>query len=137
MTVTEITDFLNAHHIKPSYQRIKVYECLVNQGNHMTVESIYLELITTIPTLSKTTIYNTLKIFEEHHIINVINLSGTEMRYDLILKEHGHFQCSICEEIVDFEIQEPRAQIEEINGFKIEERHIFLKGICKDCLEKM
>lgn len=136
MTVTEITEFLNAHDIKPSYQRIKVYECLIKQGNHMTVESIYRELIATIPTLSKTTIYNTLKIFEDHHILNVINLNGNEMRYDLILDEHGHFQCKVCQEIFDFPLQEPRTQIEQINGFKIEERNVFLKGICKDCLEK-
>ena len=63
MTVENITEFLNAHDIKPSYQRIKVYEHLVHSDNHPSAEFIYRKLIKTIPTLSKTTIYNSLKTF--------------------------------------------------------------------------
>ncbi len=56
-------NLLNAG-IKPSYQRIKIYEYIFNNNIHPTVDNIYKKLLKEIPTLSKTTVYNTLKLFE-------------------------------------------------------------------------
>ena len=49
--------------INPSFQRLKILEYLMNNDTHPTVDNIYNALIDIIPTISKTTIYNTLKLF--------------------------------------------------------------------------
>lgn len=133
MTVESITDLLNAHDIKPSYQRIKVYEHLIHCENHPTAEMIYRELVKIIPTLSKTTIYNSLKTFVEKELIKVVTIDGNEMHYDPILQEHGHFHCSECGRIFNFPIDESISFAKGLGLFEITERNIYLKGICKHC----
>ena len=63
--IENIGEYLKAHEIKPSYQRIKIFQYLVENKNHPTVDMIYKALCTEIPTLSKTTVYNTLNLFIE------------------------------------------------------------------------
>ncbi len=133
MTVVNITEFLNAHDIKPSYQRIKVYEHLVHSENHPSAELIYRELIKTIPTLSKTTIYNSLKTFVEKGIVKVVTVDGNEMHYDPVLEEHGHFRCKKCGKLYNFHIDSNQSFSELVSGFEVEERNIYLKGICNQC----
>jgi len=56
---------LNAVGIRPSVQRVAVYAYLCEHPVHPTVETVYSALSSDYPTLSKTTIYNTLRLFEE------------------------------------------------------------------------
>ena len=49
--------------IKPSLQRLAVMKYLMQYHTHPTVDEIYAALHSSIPTLSKTTIYNTLSLF--------------------------------------------------------------------------
>ena len=51
--------------IRPSYHRIKVLEYLFDHEDHPTADEIYAVLHSQIPTLSKTTVYNTLNSFVE------------------------------------------------------------------------
>ena len=63
--VENIGHYLKSKSIRPSLQRIRILEYLIKNRNHPTVEMIYNELLCEMPTLSKTTIYNTLKLFVE------------------------------------------------------------------------
>ncbi|MCB0402432.1 MAG: transcriptional repressor, partial [Flavobacteriales bacterium] len=59
---------LSSNNIKPSVQRIKIFEYLHENRQHPTVDTIYKDLVGHIPTLSKTTVYNTLKLFVDNGI---------------------------------------------------------------------
>ncbi len=137
MNVNQITDLLNAHDIKPSYQRIKVYEVLIHRDQHPTAEMIYQDLVDTIPTLSKTTIYNTLRKFVEKGIVKVVAVDNNEVLYDPVLEEHGHFKCRICGRMYNFDISDDDTVPQNLDGFLIEQRHILLKGICKACNKRL
>lgn len=60
---------LKTKNIGLSYQRLKVLEYLIQNRCHPTVEQIYFDLCKEIPTLSKTTIYNTLRVLEEAGLV--------------------------------------------------------------------
>ena len=60
-----VKQYLIEKDIKPSVQRLAVMTYLLEHRTHPTVDEIYSELQDKIPTLSKTTIYNTLKLFVE------------------------------------------------------------------------
>ena len=77
--------------IKPSYARIKIYSYLQLNRMHPTVDEIYNALVNEIPTLSKTTVYNTLKLFESAGITRAITIEDNEARYDINVDNHGHF----------------------------------------------
>ena len=130
----DIGNYLKEHGIKPSYQRIKIFEYLRSTKSHPTVDEIFKEIVKGIPTLSKTTIYNTLSLFIEKGIVTVITIEENETRYDADTSMHGHFKCKSCEKVYDFYINISREDMDALEGFEVDEKHLYFKGKCKDCL---
>jgi Fur family peroxide stress response transcriptional regulator len=119
--------------IKPSYQRIRIFSYLIEKKNHPTVEMIHKELIYDIPTLSKTTVYNTLKQFVEKGITQIINIEDNETRYDADISTHGHFKCIKCNKVYDFRFDNNNLEINDLEDFEFLQTHLYIKGICKKC----
>ena len=132
----DIGNYLKKHNIKPSYQRMKIFQYLLYNHNHPTVDTIYRALCTEIPTLSKTTVYNTLNLFIEKKLVYVIVIEGNETRYDLLTHTHGHFKCTCCGALFDVELSIDYSKSQELLGCDIEEKHIYFKGICRNCKER-
>jgi Fe2+ or Zn2+ uptake regulation protein len=127
---------LEAAGVKPTYPRLKVLEYLEKHENHPTVEMIYEDLVAEIPTISKTTIYNTLNAFLEKGIIHAITITGTETRYDVRECHHHHLLCKSCGRIFDVEVHCPYEGQIEVDGHRIDEKLGYFKGTCKECLKK-
>jgi Fur family peroxide stress response transcriptional regulator len=135
MTYTNewMKDYLKEHDIKPSTIRIKVLDYLLNNRIHPTVDDIYTNLLNDVPTLSKTSIYNTLDLFLEKGLVNVVALNEKELRYDIDTDYHGHFKCEKCGKVYDFPITAKILNIDALEGFTINDKNIHLYGICKKC----
>lgn len=56
------TEQLIEHNIRPSVQRVAIMQYLLDHRTHPTADDIYTELVKTMPTLSRTTVYNTLQL---------------------------------------------------------------------------
>ncbi|WP_156300531.1 Fur family transcriptional regulator [Streptobacillus canis] len=132
----EVEKFLKGRGIKPSIHRIKILDYLHSNHIHPTVDKIYKDLLPELPTLSKTTVYNTLNLFVENKIANAIVIEGNETRYDVEDYPHGHFKCLKCNKMVDFEIDYTKMQLEKLSGISIDEIQFYIKGLCKDCKDK-
>ncbi len=135
----ETKNTLKKSGLKPTYQRLKVLEYLnKNKNDHATVEMIYATLTHEIPTISLTTVYNTLNAFLKKGLVSAVTITGTETRYDSITTHHHHFLCKRCGKIFNIDIQCPiMAGTNKIScGHKIEEVHGYFKGLCKDCIKK-
>ena len=128
-----IKEFLKQNDIKPSYQRMKVYDYLIKHKSHPTVDEIYQALTDEIPTLSKTTVYNTLKLFLDKKIIQLITIEENENRYDADISIHGHFKCSECGKVYDVLLDITNMKFEGLDEFNIDESHVYFKGICNKC----
>lgn len=133
VSIDFLTGELQKKDIRPSYQRIKVLEYMHQKGGHPTVDEIYHVLSPEIPSLSKTTIYNTLHTFVEAGLIRAVNIDGAEQRYDLMLFTHGHFKCDSCGTITNFSIDIDCIAPEELNEFDIRERNVYFRGLCPNC----
>ncbi len=94
---------------------------------------IYEDLIEEIPTLSKMTIYNTMKSFVDKNLIRLITIEENETRYDADMSPHGHFKCKSCGIIQDvFDSQIADLHL-EIPGAEIDHLDVFVYGKCKAC----
>ena len=60
------------------------------------MEQIYTVLHKEIPTLSKTTVYNTLNTLIDAGLVKLITIDENETRYDIDTTTHGHFKCESC-----------------------------------------
>ena len=133
---TDIREFLESRGIQPSFHRIKIYEYLLNNRNHPSVDEIYQELYNQIPTLSKTTIYNTLNLLAEKGLVAVLTIDGKETRYDAYTEKHAHFKCTVCGNVYDVDVGSEIFGADTIEGHEIQEVHIYLKGVCSNCRNK-
>jgi len=134
-TIEELKKYLEENHIKPSHHRLKILEYLMSHKTHPTVDMIYKELSKEMPTLSKTTIYSTLKLFQKKEIVTGLTIDENELRFDSNTTPHGHFKCIKCNRVFDISIMSEKLNINMTEGHKIVEHHIYFKGVCKDCLK--
>ncbi len=85
------------------------------------------------PRFQKTTVYNTLNLFVDKDILDIILIEENEARYDWAMKTHGHFKCTTCGEVFDLNIQLDPDNIPGLDGYEIKEQHVYIKGVCKHC----
>ncbi|HAE43201.1 MAG TPA: transcriptional repressor [Clostridiales bacterium] len=129
----DLTNLLAQNDIRPSYQRIKILEYLHNNHTHPTADDIFHALVPEIPTLSKSTIYNTLDLFINNNLVKLISIEDTEARYDILTNNHGHFKCMSCGEIYNFSIDIDSITIDELDDFLINDKNVYFKGVCPKC----
>ncbi|KAA6334206.1 Peroxide-responsive repressor PerR [termite gut metagenome] len=126
------------HGIKPSLQRIAIMDYLLEHYTHPTADEIYTALSPSMPTLSKTTIYNTLKLFSEQGVVQMLTIDEKNLCFDGNLSPHAHFLCKKCGKIYDVtnreEFDQKTKEITNAPEHKITEIHHYYKGICKNCL---
>ncbi|MBI9073048.1 MAG: transcriptional repressor [Melioribacteraceae bacterium] len=120
--------------VNPSHQRISILKFLLSAKTHLSVEDIYKGLHEDIPTLSKTTVYNTLSLLVAKKLISALTINETEVIYDYEVGSHAHFQCTKCKKIFDIDVNKDLLNIKNIDDHEIYETQINLKGICRNCL---
>ncbi|MDO4165459.1 MAG: transcriptional repressor [Bacteroides sp.] len=134
----DVVGRLQMHNIKPSVQRIAIMQYLMEHLTHPTVDEIYTALAATMPTLSKTTVYNTLKLLSEHGAAQTLTIDERNTCYDANTTPHAHFLCKQCGKVYDLSLKAYIKQVEEMNmdGHDVQEIHYYYKGTCKHCMEK-
>jgi len=123
--------------IKPSLQRVEIMNYLMTHFTHPTVEEVYKALCPSIKTLSRTTVYNTLRLFSEHHAALMITIDDHHVCYDGDVHPHVHFYCRDCGRVFDF-MDEPAPKLTKqrmIGGNIVDEMQLYYKGICAECLK--
>ncbi len=126
-------EIFNEKQISPSYTRTRIYAYLEKNNNHPTADEIYKALIGELPTLSKTTVYNVLKLFIEKELVKPVNMSATEMRYEIYHTPHSHFKCTECGTIYDIPHIKTDYKSNKLEGFTVTEEEVNLSGICPNC----
>ena len=125
--------YLIDHGISPSVQRLAIMDYLLTHQTHPTVNEIYSELLPAIPTLSKTTVHNTLRLFVKHNIALHIDIDERHARFDGKINAHAHFRCKKCGSIFDIPLSEVTELFSEKPDFVIDEAYVNIKGVCKIC----
>lgn len=131
-------DYLISYNIKPSVQRMAIMDYLLSHKTHPSIDEIYLALCKDIPTLSKTTVYNTLKLFVEHGAALMLTIDEKNACFDGDISLHAHFLCKKCSKIFDMPYSGEVKQVERVdmNGFQVDEIHQYYKGVCPACAKE-
>lgn len=132
-------EHLQSHGIKPSPQRIAVMDYLLNSRMHPTADEIYLALSPSMPTLSKTTVYNTLKLLVEAGAVLNISIDEKNARYDGDTRPHAHFRCLKCGAVLDlYPEQVPyleQIDRQQLGRLRIVQTRLYYMGYCEQCQE--
>lgn len=129
----ETAALLDERGIRPSHQRVRIYETLAGTKSHPSVDWIYRGLSGELPTLSRTTVYNTLGSLIAAGLAKPVFIEGEEIRYDADMSEHGHFRCRSCGKVYDFPIEHGTVRPSLAEGFTAEQVQLNCIGLCPDC----
>jgi Fur family ferric uptake transcriptional regulator/Fur family peroxide stress response transcriptional regulator len=129
---------LITYNIKPSVQRIAIMNYLLTHSTHPSADEVYTKLGKSMPTLSKTTVYNTLELLSEHGAALMLTIDESKVFFDGDTSPHAHFLCKKCGKIYDLPIVPSIQEVMVMNseGHVIDEVHLYYKGTCKKCLAK-
>ena len=123
--------------INPTAMRLLVLDLLQQQNSAISLSDIEKNL----EPADRTTIYRTLKTFEEKGLTHTIDDGTGTPKYALCVEEcddhehhdlHVHFYCNTCKETFCL----PDSKIPDIElpgGFSPSEMNLIVKGICNKC----
>lgn len=132
----QVKDRLAGYGIRPSAQRMAVMGYLMEHCNHPTAETIYHALVGAMPTLSRTTVYNTLRLLVESGAALALDLPGGVTRYDGDVRFHAHFHCRQCGAVSDVAVPElPKSYHAGLPAVIVDEIRLVYRGTCEQCMK--
>lgn len=130
---SELAEIMHKAGVRPSVQRLAILRNVVQRRTHPTAEEIFHDLSEEYPTMSRTTVYNSLRVLTDAGLLKELELESGNRRFDFAHQpRHGHLRCRSCRRIFDMplpaDIQMPSAP-----GFRIDGIDIFFRGLCPQC----
>lgn len=129
---------LTLHGVKPSVQRLAVMEYLLTHRTHPTVDEIYRALVSKIPTLSKATVYNTLKLFVSHGLSRMLTIDEHNACFDADMSPHAHFFCTSCSHVLDLPmpVTDTNSLLGAAAGYRVDGVDLYYRGLCPSCVKR-
>lgn len=117
-------------------QRQVILEELKKTNSHPTADEVFLMVRQRLPRISLATVYRNLELLSEHGIIQKLEWSGRQKRYDGNFQNHYHIRCIKCGRVEDVGI-DPLKVIEDYfqkaTDYKIVDYRLEVLGICPKC----
>lgn len=116
-----------------------VMEYLLDHHTHPTADEIYNALHPSMPTLSKTTVYNTLKLLTDKGAAMQLTIDERNSCFDADLKPHAHFLCTHCGKVYDVPLRNTHLEQDADipSNFQMEHAQLYFRGICSECAKAM
>jgi Fur family transcriptional regulator, ferric uptake regulator len=122
-------------------QKQLILTILREANRPMSINEIYSQVVLSLPTIAKSTIYRNIDSLHQQRLIDKYHLKDNEIFYRIKSdsNEHKHVViCDDCKKVFDL----PSCPIHALEdamqeeGFIIKEHQIQITGICKSCAKK-
>ena len=136
MSTTDIEKHLKQRGVKLTAMRLLVYEELAKAIRPLSLR----ELEERMQTAERSTIFRTLTLLLDHHLIHAIEDGSGSLRYEIchghddctLNDQHTHFYCERCHRTYCFhEKKIPQVSLPE--GFQMTSINYMIKGLCPNC----
>lgn len=146
MNEEKVKDLLREKGLKVTSQRLMVLNILSTHGDeHLTVEEIYDLAKEESPEIGLATIYRTVQVLLELHVIEKVTFDDGFARYELNGEEtgsghrHHHAICTQCGKVYFLEtdlLDTLEKQVFKSLGFEVTDHEVKLYGLCSACRRK-
>lgn len=134
----EMEKRMSARGVKPTAVRLLVFAALQRSRRPLSMSDLEAEL----ETVDKSTVFRTLTLFLEHHLIHGIEDGSGAVKYELCGGEwdcsvqdmHVHFFCEHCHRTFCFK-EMPIPEVELPEGFLMHGVNFVIKGVCPECAD--
>ena len=138
MVKEEIGQHLEKLGVKLTAMRLLVFEQLERARRPLSLR----ELEERMPTAERSTIFRTLTLLLDHHLVHAIEDGSGSLRYEVCQghdectpdDQHTHFYCERCHRTFCFrDTKVPQVQLPE--GFQMNSINYMIKGLCPNCTD--
>ena len=144
MNEEKVKELLRESGLKVTSQRLMVMNILASYpDSHLTAEEIYDRVKTDYPEIGLATVYRTIQLLLELHLIDRINLDDGFVRYEIgnlgtgmSRHHHHHLICLKCGKVESFQddlLEKLEQRITVTTGFKVADHEVKFYGYCKEC----
>lgn len=116
---------------------------LENEEDHLSAEDVFMLVKEKAPEIGLATVYRTLELLSELHVVHKLNFGDGVARYDLrgdSTKHHHHHlicvQCGTMQEILEDWLGPLEERLLNEYQFQVVDHRLDFQGICKNCQEK-
>ncbi len=138
-----VKEMLRSRGLKVTSQRLLVLDIIAaHPDEHLTAEEIYELAKMKSPDIGLATIYRTLQVLLDLHIISKVTFDDGFARYELNGEEsdsghrHHHAICTGCGQVCSLEtdlLDILEQQVLESIGFQVTDHEVKLYGLCRKC----
>jgi Fe2+ or Zn2+ uptake regulation protein/O6-methylguanine-DNA--protein-cysteine methyltransferase len=129
-----IRQTLRSHGLRSTPQRHAILKAFGQDAcEHLSAEEIHSRASSSLPSLSRGTVYAALNELTELGLLSAVGLPEP-VRYELNTSRHDHFRCRLCLRLFDLEsdpdtsgLGPPRSVVEHVD--------VRSEGICADCID--
>lgn len=127
----DFKEILNTKNIKYTRQRKRIIEVLQSSQNPLSLD----EIQENCEEIDFSSIYRTIKLLIENHIVSEHYFGEKKPKYSLMLsKNHNHFiKCVNCGKIEEIENVCIINEVDKKTQYKIIDHYMEFVGICPDC----
>ena len=122
--------------LKVTPQRRVIFELLAEDDSHPTADEVYQRVLSAMPEVSRTTVYNSLhELVALGELATVEELSESGTRYDTNSSHHHHLFCMRCHALLDIKRDLSGVELppEERAGYDVVRSQVTFYGVCPDC----
>ena len=131
----KIIDSLRRNGFRATPQRIAIAQFVSSSKDHPTAEQVFETVKRTFPSISLSTVYNTLNSMRDAKMIQELAFNNTN-RYEPNTRVHINLVCLNCGAIIDIENKTLEAEVNKISKnrmFSITSHRFDVYGICRKC----
>lgn len=142
--IEKIKQQLQAQAFKLTPQREATVRVLLeNEEDHLSAEEVFMLVKDKFPEIGLATVYRTLELLSELHVLEKMNFGDGVARYDLrndsAHHHHHHLicvQCGSVDEILEDWLAPLEERLDREFQFTVVDHRLDFQGICHRCREK-
>ena len=134
-----LREYLDRNSLRKTPERFNILQAIYSKDGHFDAEQLYLELQQRGSKVSRATVYNTLDILVDCHLVSkqYFGDSITKFEKSYGYRQHDHLVCTHCGKILEFcdpRIARIQEMVEEVYNFRIDTHALNFYGECRDAM---
>ncbi len=139
--IEKIKQQLQAQQYKLTPQREATVRVLLeNEQDHLSAEDVFMLVKMKYPDIGLATVYRTLELLSDLHVVEKMNFGDGVARYDLRNENNRHHhhhlicvQCQSVEEIMEDWLGPLEDRLEREYNFTVLDHRLDFHGVCRKC----